>query len=353
MQKFEKVVTRGHATLSDLILSDNSSTILSSMIKVFDDQVLELSRQALQDIQASRSRMDVAASPDPKYLPNPLIVIMVRFHLHTYHFLGSESPMRLSGLIEVYNLACQWTDQASEHDRQSDWALYSSESYFRHIILVAAVILRITKSTQLKSCIDVHRGERAYFAAIKLLKRRSLQSCDVNSKMANMFSQLWHNACCFKTPDGSSDSLDVRTRGRGVSQLKFFSISPLANFQPRHLALCGIVWQHGSDSLVHASARITRRRTSSWHRAISLKVSTIQTQTTHTLTFHFSMPKTSSIRSLMTSPLTSYITVYSGRMKISSGHDGEGVPSMNVSSTHYCTVIYLFLVSALHLEYRD
>ena len=219
MQKFEKVITRANATLSTLVLTEGSSTTLSSMIKVFDDQVLELSHQALEDMHSSRLELVAATSPDPMYLPNPLIVTMARFHNHTYYFFGTESSIRLSGLVELYDLACQWTDQASENDRISDWALYSSESYFRHINLVACVILRITQSHQLKSRIDVRRGARAYFMRVKLLKRRSLQSWDANSNMANIFSQLWHRNCSFKRPDGSFDSLHVHTRGRGVGPL--------------------------------------------------------------------------------------------------------------------------------------
>lgn len=214
MQRFDKVVSRAITALSDCC---TNSSIVSSTIKVFDDLIVELAQKALEEITLSRSNTDPPTSPDPKYLPNPLIVTMVRFHLHTFQFFGHELDTHLSGMVELYDLACQWTQQAQEFDRHHDWALYASESWFRHMNLVATVLLRITHSHQLRSCIDLARGERAYFAIVRFLKRRSLQSWDVNAKMGNMFSQLWHNDNCFRRPDGSYDSLFVATRTRGVS----------------------------------------------------------------------------------------------------------------------------------------
>ena len=216
MQKFEKLLSRADGALADIILTEPSSSTLSTLIKIFDDQILEVSRKALTDIQSDTSGTTAATRQDVSILPNPLIVNLARLHIHSYYFYEAGQSVRLPGLVDLYSLVCQFVDQATEMDRKTDWALYSSESYGRHLAMIAAIILRISHSQQLKSKIDGRQGERAFFAVVKLLKRRSLQIGDVNAQLANVFSQLWHSDYCFKLQDGSYDSLHIRTRGRGV-----------------------------------------------------------------------------------------------------------------------------------------
>ncbi|KAH8898123.1 hypothetical protein GQ53DRAFT_623572, partial [Thozetella sp. PMI_491] len=189
--------------------------------QLFDDQMLEIGRKAVKDMSSRTSVPSAGSQPRAPLLPNPLIITLARVHINAFHFFGGDITLHLQDIIELYSLACHWTQQAAEMDEASGWALYSSESYFRHMVLVATIILRISQSRQLKSRVDLRRGERAYFTVVKFLKRRSLHARDVNAHTATILSELWHSNSCFRQPDGSFDSLHVRFSGRGVMAVAF------------------------------------------------------------------------------------------------------------------------------------
>jgi hypothetical protein len=125
--------------------------------------------------------------------------------------------LKSSNLIELYYIACRFIDNITSRDRQDDYALYLSEQYFRTLTLAAMTILRIYRSTELNSKVDLLLGEQSYFAAIQILKKRGLKNNDLNARTAVMFSQLWQSKRIFRQQDGSIDSLNVRIRSRGVS----------------------------------------------------------------------------------------------------------------------------------------
>jgi hypothetical protein len=227
MQRYEKLCTRATITLTELVCATNggiecqSDLVLNGLIQMFDEQILEMSRKALKEMQPERaSSADRTASTSSRaqMYPNPLIVGMSRIHINAFRFFGTDVSLHLSYLIELYQLACQWTQQACKMDKDNDWALYSSESYFRHMVLVAVVILRISHSQELKVKIDLDKGELAYFTIVKLLKRRSLQIGDVNAQTAVNLSGFWNDDYCFRLPDGTHNSLNVWIRGQGVRQ---------------------------------------------------------------------------------------------------------------------------------------
>jgi hypothetical protein len=166
-----------------------------------------------------------ALRPGGSHLPNPMIISICRIYINAFHFFASDVSTHFADLIELYHSACQWAQQICEMDEINDWALYSSESYFRFEVLAATIILRISQCDKLKSNVDLEFGERAYFSIVKLIKKRSLQTRDVNAHTAAVLSELWHNNDCFKLPDGSHDSLKVCFSGRGV------------RFQPSNLLL--------------------------------------------------------------------------------------------------------------------
>lgn len=225
MQKFETLCTRATIALSEATWAIDTEPsrrgMLWSLIKLFDEQILDIGQKARDDISAKTSETVDKSSTGPAMYPNSLITTMSRLYINSYHFFGTDIAMHYAGLIELFHLACGWAEQATTLDQETDWALYSSESYFRHIALAAATILRISHSPQLKSNVDFAAGERAYFAAVRILKRRSLHTGDVNAQMAQLLTELWHNDYCFKNPDGSYDSLNVRTRSRGVRTCLF------------------------------------------------------------------------------------------------------------------------------------
>jgi hypothetical protein len=108
-------------------------------------------------------------------------------------------------------------DNITTRDRQNDYALYLSEQYYRTLTLAAAIILRICRSRELSTRVDKLHGEQAYFAAIQILKKRVLRNNDLNARMAVILSQSWQSKQVFQREDGSTSSLCVQIRTRGVS----------------------------------------------------------------------------------------------------------------------------------------
>lgn len=219
MQEFEKKVTRATNVLTSTILSqslESRGQSLAVLVGLFDEQIINFGRDVIGNLQCGEPVSSSDSRSGDVHLPNPMIITIVRIHIKSYHFFGTVSETQFLELIDLYNLACRWTQQASDIDRTSDWALYSSESYFRHLLLVAVIILRICRAHRLKSLLDVNNGERGFFALIRLLKKRSLSSADVNTRMANVLSSLWHNHDCFRKADGTDDSLSVTSSARGV-----------------------------------------------------------------------------------------------------------------------------------------
>ena len=217
MQKFEKSLTRSIISLMEVTSGVNGSILgglIYPLISHFEEQILEISRNALEDLRTT-GPLDTPQT-DVSVLPNPLIVALAQIHIKAFYFLASDVSEHPANLIELYHLACSWIEQASDMDRTNDWAMYSSEPYFRTITLIAGIILRVCHSHQLKYKIDLRLGERSYFTAVKLLKKRSLQPNDVNSHTATILSGLWHSDYCFRRQDGAYNSLVVRIRGRGV-----------------------------------------------------------------------------------------------------------------------------------------
>lgn len=230
MQEFEEVCTRANMTLTDLIQSrglDSSRESLGSLIKIFDDQVVNISRKAVGDLRSKSMGSTEGSRAGFPLLPNPMIISVTRVHMNAFHFFGSDRSVHFPELISLYHLACHWTEQAFDMDEAQNWALYSSESYFRHMLLIATVILRISRSHQLKSSIDLRKGEKAYFTVVRLLKKRSLSTRDVNAHTANILSELWNSDYCFRQSDGSCDSLSVPVSGRGVPT-SFFHYNMIA-----------------------------------------------------------------------------------------------------------------------------
>lgn len=226
MQRLDRLCSRANMTLSEVTYAMDTDSgrgaALGGLIKVFDEQIQDISQKALGDISCKTSKpgdtASASASAGAGIYPNSMIATISRVQVNAYHFLGNDPSVNYPGLIELFHLACRWTEQATALDHATDWALYSSESYFRHTVLVASIILRISHSHQLKAKVDLGTAERGYFATVRLLKRRSLQSGDVNAQAAQLLSELWHNDFCFKGPDGMYDSLYVRIRRRGVSR---------------------------------------------------------------------------------------------------------------------------------------
>lgn len=216
MQKYVKTVARAIISLTDMVAVNSSNHVLSPLIKIWDERILEISQTALDDMHPV-TPVPTDGSPGSEIrVPNPLVLAFARVYVKAYHFFGNDPSIQLPALMELNELACRWMEQACAMDQTSAWASYCSESYSRFIALAATIILRIAHSHQLKSKIDLRRCQHLFFAAVKLLRKRSLQSGDINASTATALSELWYSDSCFKRQDGTHDSLHVRVCGKGV-----------------------------------------------------------------------------------------------------------------------------------------
>lgn len=129
-------------------------------------------------------------------------------------------------------------------DQLESFVLHSPEAFYRTLSLACCILLRISRSL-LRERVDLATGETAYFTAINLFKRRSIQNNDLNSRSAAIMTQLWQSQWVFKKADGTVDSLHVRVCNRGVSLTSlflFFPFSPLSGWVVRLLILLHSQW---------------------------------------------------------------------------------------------------------------
>ncbi|KFY91885.1 hypothetical protein V500_04417 [Pseudogymnoascus sp. VKM F-4518 (FW-2643)] len=199
MQRLESTLCNSLSTLMQNKYErqdTETSSLFLSMINHFDEEIVLLQRQSqdlLADIWFSSSRL----------------------HLGAFYFFCCQSSSKIARLIELYHVACAFVNHIVTRDQQSDYALYLSEQYYRTLTLAAATILKLCRSTELSSKLDLLLGEQSYFAAIQILKKRTLKNNDLNARMAAMLLQLWQSKRVFLQEDGSIDSLCVKIRSRG------------------------------------------------------------------------------------------------------------------------------------------
>lgn len=216
IQEFDRAFIRANTKLTGWAYSESlisTCEAFRDLIKYFDDEILQMSRKTIGNANSQHSE-PVGLSHFAT--PLPLIITAFRIYINAFHFLASDITFHVPQLIELYYLVCHWTQNAFDADEASSWAFYSSESYFRHMILVATIILRISRSPLLKEKVNLSKGEDAYRTVIHMLRRRSLSKEDSNARMADNLSELWRSNDWFKLPDGSHNSLFVQKSGHGV-----------------------------------------------------------------------------------------------------------------------------------------
>jgi hypothetical protein len=119
------------------------------------------------------------------------------------------------GLLALYEIALQMIEKIVQLDDSIELGLYATFFFARTLGLAAVVILKLYRSSLLMD-VSKERGERAYFAAIRLFKRRASDSPDLDAKLATILTELWSSPAIFRDESGNIDSLKVRVRTRLV-----------------------------------------------------------------------------------------------------------------------------------------
>ena len=136
--------------------------------------------------------------------------------MRVFHFFGKSDPINWAGFHKLYGAACVVIEDLVRLDDANNFSLYAPHCAVWTITLAAFTILRLLRSPLGKQ-LDSRRGEEAYFAAIHIHRKRSVQNDDLSARGGVIMTQLWSSDTIFKRRDGSSDGLRLRTRSRLVS----------------------------------------------------------------------------------------------------------------------------------------
>lgn len=129
--------------------------------------------------------------------------------------MKTSEQMDVIGLVDLYEIALQMIEKFVELDASIELGLYGNFFFARSLGLAAIVILKLYRSS-LSVHLSKERGERAYFAAIRLLRRRASDSPDLDAKLGTILTELWSSSAIFRDGAGNVDSLKVRVRTRLV-----------------------------------------------------------------------------------------------------------------------------------------
>lgn len=139
-----------------------------------------------------------------------------RLAIKVFHFFAAPDTARTVGLVQLYALCCDVLGMVHDLDVAEDFALYSTQTLHKMVIIASHSILKITRS-ELRTQVDLEHGERAYFKAIKFSRKRSVETNDLDSRSAIILTQLWSSDYIFRKKDGTLIGDRLRMRSRLVS----------------------------------------------------------------------------------------------------------------------------------------
>lgn len=117
--------------------------------------------------------------------------------------------------MQLYTIARDSIGVCSKMDDPGDFSRYMSQYLTRIVLLAAFCILRIRKSS-LGGLLPRNDAEETFFHAVNIVKKRSVQDNDLDSRSAQMLTQLWSSEKVFR--DGEvRTGLQLDLRGRSVS----------------------------------------------------------------------------------------------------------------------------------------
>lgn len=127
-------------------------------------------------------------------------------------------------LADLYSISLDLIETYSALDTSSGFACYATFYSGRSLILAAFVILKLLRAVDSPD-VDRVRGESCYFRAVQLLQRRAVNFPDLDTKAADILTDLWSSQNAFCGADGVINGLKLRIRSRLVSFSKFESAS--------------------------------------------------------------------------------------------------------------------------------
>lgn len=123
---------------------------------------------------------------------NLLWLCCTRLQLQVFHFFDTTTTgdQRRSGFVKTFTTASNLIELVTTADSNSKLLLYSPPYIYR-MLIVAAVVLLKTIESKYSGFTDLDRGKRNINAVILLLRRHSLDDCDIYKRSSKILAQLW------------------------------------------------------------------------------------------------------------------------------------------------------------------
>ncbi|KAI1083699.1 hypothetical protein F5B20DRAFT_528147 [Whalleya microplaca] len=176
------------------VTSHSNANALAPFIDLYDSQLLSLRSEQLSTM-------------------NMIYLCLCRLHILTYYFLDQPLNINEEGFIRLYSAACSLIESIVAYEPRDSFIKVCPIPIERGVQLAAISILKVHRS-KLSSFIDSSAGERAYFSAITLSRKASLEDGDLSSRAAIILSQLWASQSIFKCQGREMCRLGTRIRSR-------------------------------------------------------------------------------------------------------------------------------------------
>lgn len=145
--------------------------------------------------------------------PGLLYAQSYRLHLLAYHFFERPHDDNRAGLVRLHSAACSLIHTLTTEDQKCEVSQVLPVFIERTVSLAAFSVLKICRSTWAMH-FNPEVSEKAYFDAILLNRRASLQNDDLGARACALMSQLWTSKSIFRHANGSMHSLGTRIRSR-------------------------------------------------------------------------------------------------------------------------------------------
>jgi transcriptional regulatory protein LEU3 len=196
-----------------------------TLSRILTESILELERYALSKAIPHRAALlnpiISATSLSLAELEPECLTQIDRFYLTTaelqilsFHLLGPKNSYSPPILHKMFTLACAAIETL--HSLATSQTLMDlPAATMKYLGLAAYTLLKFSRSdTSIRSTLDFTRGKAAYFAAINLFKKASVEPEDVCVRSAKILTQLWTSKRIFRGSGGSVDALSLRCGSR-------------------------------------------------------------------------------------------------------------------------------------------
>ncbi|THV80003.1 hypothetical protein D6D27_08860 [Aureobasidium pullulans] len=175
-------------------MTQDQDRALSIIIRTFEAQIKDLEKTAVND--SDRLECNIA-----------------RLYVRSFYFLKQDKTSFASSFDKIQEVARRIIADVEKLVHQTSNPV-SIPYYIASALLFASyALLRILKSSIPFLSGETEEARTAFFIAIGLTKRLSIDTNDMCSKSVTYLTQLWNSSKAFKRADGT-DQLGLRARGR-------------------------------------------------------------------------------------------------------------------------------------------